>query len=193
VVGDEEGRVRGSRYLMWTTGRTEDEVEAAMAAADLGYAFTVAAETTLDQLKFAAVVWTFDFLEIYAGLAGLIAIGGMLLYVDTRQRQRNLSYALARRMGLTRAEHLRAGFIELAGLTVIGALAGILAASIAARSLYAVLDAVPETPPGPRWIGALDLSLLAILIALGVAAAAASLAQRTADGADTSELLRHGD
>ena len=193
VVGDEEGRVGGSRYLMWTTGRTEDEVEAAMAAADLGYAFTVAAETTLDQLKFAAVVWTFDFLEIYAGLAGFIAIGGMLLYVDTRQRQRNLSYALARRMGLTRAEHLRAGFIELAGLTVIGALAGILAASIAARSLYAVLDAVPETPPGPRWIGALDLSLLAILIALGVAAAAASLAQRTADGADTSELLRHGD
>ncbi|MDP9145766.1 MAG: hypothetical protein M3N43_13940, partial [Actinomycetota bacterium] len=77
VVGDEEGRVSGSRYLMWTTGRTEADVERAMGEADIGYAFTVAAATTLDQLKFAAVVWTFDFLEIYAALAGLIAIGGV--------------------------------------------------------------------------------------------------------------------
>ena len=193
VVGDEEGRVSGSRYLMWTTDRTEAQVEMAMADAGIGYAFTVAAATTLDQLKFAAVVWTFDFLEIYAALAGLIAISAVLLYVDTRQRQRNLSYALARRMGLQRSEHLHAGFIEVGGLTVLGALAGIVAAGVASRSLYKVLDAVPETPPGPRWIGALDLSLLAILIALGVAAIAAVLAQRTADHADTSELLRHGD
>jgi hypothetical protein len=139
------------------------------------------------------VVWTFDFLEIYAALAGAIAIGGVLLYVDTRQRQRNLSYALARRMGLLRTEHLQAGFIELAGLTLLGALSGLLAARIAARSLYGILDAVPETPPGPRWVGALDLSLVVLVIAVAVAAIGAVIAQRTADGADTSELLRHGD
>jgi putative ABC transport system permease protein len=193
TVADEDGRIRGSRYLMWTSGRTEAEVETAMAAAGINYAFTINADTTLDQLKFAAVVWTFDFLEIYAALAGLIAIGGVLLYVDSRQRQRNLSYALARRMGLQRLEHLQAGFIEIASLTVLGALAGIFAARVAAGSLYTVLDAVPETPPGPRWIGAIDLSLIALVVALGVAALAAILAQRTADGADTSELLRHGD
>jgi hypothetical protein len=39
----------------------------------------------------------------------------------------------------------------------------------------------------------MDLSILAVLVALGVAALAAALAQRTADRADTSELLRHGD
>jgi putative ABC transport system permease protein len=193
VLGDEQGRVSGSRYLMWTADRTEEEVERAMGDAGIGYAFTVAAATTLDQLKFAAVVWTFDFLEIYAALAGVIAIGGVLLYVDTRQRQRNLSYALARRMGLLRTEHLQAGFIELAGLTLLGALSGLLAARIAARSLYGILDAVPETPPGPRWVGALDLSLVVVVIAVAVAAIGAVIAQRTADGADTSELLRHGD
>jgi predicted lysophospholipase L1 biosynthesis ABC-type transport system permease subunit len=96
-------------------------------------------------------------------------------------------------MGLERAEHLRAGFMELAGLTGLGTLAGLLAAFIAGRSLYRILDAVPETPPGPRWVGAVDLSLLAMLIALGVAALGAILAQRTADSADTSELLRHGE
>jgi len=193
AVGDDEGRLRGARYLMWTRDRTEAEVEKSMGDAGIGYAFTVAAATTLDQLKFAAIVWTFDFLEIYAALAGLIAIGGVLLYVDARQRQRNLSYALARRMGLQRSEHLQAGFMELAGLTVLGTLAGLLAARVAAGSLYGILDAVPETPPGPRWVGALDLSLIALLTSIAVAALGAVLAQRTADGADTSELLRHGD
>lgn len=189
----EEGKVSGGRYLMWTMDRTETEVEGGLAQAGIGFAYTIEAVTTLDQLKFAAVVWTFDFLEIYAALGGLIAIGGVLLYVDTRQRQRNLSYALARRMGLRRSEHVWASFIELASLTVAGALAGILAARVAAGSLYRVLDAVPDTPPGPRWIGALDLALLALVIAFAVAGLGALLAQNTADNADTSELLRHGD
>ena len=183
----------GSRYLMWTMGGTEQEVEQGLAQAGIGFAYTIEAATTLDQLKFAAVVWTFDFLEIYAALGGLIAIGGVLLYVDTRQRQRNLSYALARRMGLRRSEHVWASFIELASLTVLGVFAGVLAARIAAGSLYRVLDAVPDTPPGPRWIGAVDLVLITIVVAFAVAGLGAMLAQNTADNADTSELLRHGD
>ena len=192
AVGD-EGKVSGSRYLMWTMGGTEQEVEQGLAQAGIGFAYTIEAATTLDQLKFAAVVWTFDFLEIYAALGGLIAIGGVLLYVDTRQRQRNLSYALARRMGLRRSEHVWASFIELASLTVLGVFAGVLAARIAAGSLYRVLDAVPDTPPGPRWIGAVDLVLITIVVAFAVAGLGAMLAQNTADNADTSELLRHGD
>ncbi|MGA7096595.1 MAG: hypothetical protein WB245_03400 [Acidimicrobiia bacterium] len=193
VVGDPQGHLRGSRYLMWTKDRTEQEVETAMAGAGLGYAFTVAATTTLDQLKFTAIVWTFDFLEIYSALGGLIAIGGILLYVDTRQRHRNLSYALARRMGLRRSEHLMAGFMEIAGLSVIGVGAGVLAAQIAARPLYRILDAVPETPPSPRWVGAADLIVLCFVVALLVGVLAAILSQRTADNANTSELLRHGE
>ena len=69
AVGD-EGRVSGSRYLMWTMDRTEQEVEQGLAQAGIGFAYTIEAATTLDQLKFAAVVWTFDFLEIYAALGG---------------------------------------------------------------------------------------------------------------------------
>jgi putative ABC transport system permease protein len=192
ALGD-EGELRGGRYLMWSMGVTEAEVEQTMAQEGVGFAYTIAATTTLDQLKFAAVVWTFDFLEIYAALAGLIAIGAVLLYIDTRQRQRNLSYALARRMGLGRSEHLMASFMELSSLTVIGTLSGVLAARIAARNLFRILDAVPETPPGPRWIGALDLALIALVVAFAVAALGALIAQNTADNADTSELLRHGD
>ena len=193
VFADDDGRLPGSRYLMWTLDRTEDEVESELKAASIGFAFTTAAATTLDQLRFAALIWTFDFLEIYSYLAGLIAIGAVLLYVDTRQRARNLSYALARRMGLTRREHLIAGFLEIGALALIGVLTGVLAGRIPAQQLYRVLDAVQETPPPPRWIGALDLTAIAFAVGVLVTVVASMLAQRTADAADTSELLRHGE
>ncbi len=193
TFADSEGRLLGSRYLLWTLDRTETEVETELAQAGFGYAFTTAATTTLDQLRFAALVWTFDFLEIYSALAGLIAIGAVLLYIDTRQRARNLSYALARRMGLTRREHLLAGVIEVGSLTVLGALVGIVAGRIPARQLYLILDAVQETPPAPRWVGAMNVAIIAVIVAGIVSVLAAFLAQRTADGADTSELLRHGE
>ena len=126
-------------------------------------------------------------------VGALLAItAGILLYVDTRQRSRNLSYILARRMGLRRNDHLLAGFLEIGGLSAIGAVAGIVAATISARTLYSILDPVPGSPPGPRWIGALDLSLISIAVALIVGAGAAVLSQRTADRANAQELLAHG-
>jgi putative ABC transport system permease protein len=193
TFADDEGRLVGSRYLMWTLDHTEEEVELEMKTAAVGFAFTTAATTTLDQLRFAALIWTFDFLEIYSYLAGLIAIGAVLLYVDTRQRARNLSYALARRMGLTRREHLGAGLIEIGSLTLLGVFTGVIAGRIPALQLYRILDAVAETPPPPRWVGAMDLVVISIIVAVVVSVVATILAQRTADGADTSELLRHGE
>lgn len=190
---DANGRLIGSRYLMWTVDREPEEIESELRSAGTGFAFTTAAATTLDQLRFAALVWTFDFLEIYSALASLIAIGAVLLYVDTRQRARNLSYALARRMGLSRKEHMVAGLIEIGSLTFLGIITGLLAGRIPSRQLYRILDAVPETPPAPRWVGAADLVLITLAIGLIVSLAATVLAQRTADGADTSELLRHGE
>lgn len=193
AFADEDGRLVGSRYLLWTVGRTPDEIESELQEAGVGFAFTTAAATTLDQLRFKALVWTFDFLEIYSALAGLIAVGAVLLYVDTRQRARNLSYALARRMGLTRQQHMVAGFAEIGSLTVLGILTGLFAGRFPARQLYQILDAIPETPPAPRWVGAFGLAVITIAIGLVVALVATILAQRTADGADTSELLRHGE
>ncbi|MEX1038152.1 MAG: hypothetical protein WDZ96_04765 [Acidimicrobiia bacterium] len=193
TFADDQGRLTGSRYLMWTLDHTEEEIELEMKTAAVGFAFTTAASTTLDQLRFASLIWTFDFLEIYSYLAGLIAIGAVLLYVDTRQRARNLSYALARRMGLTRREHLGAGLIEIGSLTLLGVFTGVIAGRIPARQLYRILDAVAETPPPPRWVGAMDLVVISVVVAVVVSVVATILAQRTADGADTSELLRHGE
>jgi putative ABC transport system permease protein len=183
----------GTLTQLWVAGLTDEEVERALGEADIGFAFTTTIDEVLDLTKFQVIIWTFDFLELYAALAGIIVVGAILLYADTRQRARNLSYALAVRMGLTRREHLRAGLIEIGGLVVAGALVGSLTANLSARTIFRSLDALPATPPSPLWAGTIDLIAILVLLSVGVGWLASAAAQRTADNADVSELLRHGD
>jgi putative ABC transport system permease protein len=183
----------GTLTQLWVAGLTDEAVERALGEADIGFAFTTTIDEVLDLTKFQVIIWTFDFLELYAALAGVIVVGAILLYADTRQRARNLSYALAVRMGLTRKEHLRAGLIEIGGLVVAGALVGSLTANLAARTIFRSLDALPATPPSPLWVGTIDLITILVLLSVGVGWLASAAAQRTADNADVSELLRHGD
>jgi putative ABC transport system permease protein len=188
-----EDRIRGGRYLMWSSGLSETEIDDALTEADVGFAFTTAADTTLDQLKFAVIVWTFEFLRLYAAMAGLIVIASVLIYTDTRQRTRNLSYALARRMGLTRRDHMIAGILEVGSLSLLGTLAGVGVGVWTSRNLYLALDPLPETPPVPQWVGATDLTLVVVVVVVVVTVMSAWLAQRTAENSNVSELLRHGD
>lgn len=183
----------GTLPQLWVAGLTDEEVERALGEADIGFAFTTTIDEVLDLTKFQVIIWTFDFLELYAALAGIIVVGAILLYADTRQRARSLSYALAVRMGLTRKEHLRAGLIEIGGLVVIGAFVGSLTANLAARVMFRSLDALPATPPSPLWVGTIDLIVILVVLSVGVGWLASAAAQRTADNADVSELLRHGD
>ncbi len=180
------------RYLLWVNGEEAGAVGDVLRSESIGFSYTLPASRTLDLLKFQAVVWTFDFLELYAALAGLIAIGAILLYSDTRQRSRNLAYALARRMGLTRADHIRASLLETAIPVITGVGLGAATALVTARTVYAALDPVPETPPGPRWVPAIELIVVTVAGAMVVAWATSRISQRAADTADTSELLRHG-
>jgi hypothetical protein len=182
----------GTDKFLWTTNGDVEAVERALNRAEIGFAFTTSVDEALDLTKFQVIIWTFDFLELYAALAGIIVVGAILLYADTRQRERNLSYALAVRMGLTRREHLTAGFLEFGGLVFLGGALGSFVAYLAARSIYPALDALPSTPPPPQWVGVLDVAVVLGILALIVGLVASHVAQRTADSADVSELLRHG-
>ena len=183
----------GTNDFLWIRGDDYEEIELALNEADIGFAFTTTVAETLDLTKFQVIIWTFDFLELYAGLAGLIVIGAILLYSDTRQRSRNLSYALATRMGLRRGEHVMAGMIEMGSLLLAGTITGSIAAVLAARSIYSTLDALPSTPPEPIWRTTYDLIAVLVVVAALVTLATAAASQRTADSADVAALLRHGD
>jgi hypothetical protein len=75
---------------------------------------------------------------------------------------------------------------------MLGALAGVAVGRWAPRDLYLALDPLPETPPAPQWVGAADITAVVLVLVVLLATVSAGMAQRTADNADVSELLRHG-
>ena len=185
-------RLTGFRDWVYVRDATETDVIAAFGDEEATFAWINSTDDVLDQLKYAVIIWTFDFVEIMAVLAALIVVAGVFLYGDARQRSRNLSYALARRMGLSRRSHFAATFLELLVLLGLGLAVGVMAAITASALVYGGIDPVPSTPPAPRLIVALDVVAFATAAIFAVAATGALLTQRIADGADTSELLRHG-
>jgi putative ABC transport system permease protein len=138
------------------------------------------------------ITWTFGYLSALAALVGLVAIGGLLLYLETRQRTRTASYALGRRMGLTRATHLRSLLAELGVLLGLAWVVGAALAWAAVLMVYGRLDIDPSRVPPPLLtvpVAAFAGSALAVAV---VVVLAAFYAQRSADRADVSEVLRLG-
>ncbi|MGI8696644.1 MAG: FtsX-like permease family protein, partial [Mycobacteriales bacterium] len=151
---------------------------------------TITPRTVIDGTNYVAISWTFGYLESLAGLVGLIAIGGLLLYLATRQRTRTASYAMAKRMGLSRGVHLRSLVIELGLLLGASWIIGAGLAWIAVLSIYGRVDIDVTNPPGPLLtvpVTALAGSAAGVAIVVVVAAFAA---QHTSDQADISEVLR---
>jgi putative ABC transport system permease protein len=139
---------------------------------------------------FLAVSWTFSMLQALGVLAGLVALAGLVLYLQARQRGRLVAYALARRMGLSRGAHLRSVALELVAMLLFGFALGTALALATAALVHRRLDPMPEIPPGLRLQlpgAVLGLTLLGVAVA---ALAGALLVQRGADRAKVAEVMR---
>jgi len=173
---------------LWSKGSAAD-TQAAMAKQGARVLF-VNTPKTIESGNYVAVTWTFGYLEALAALVGLIAIGGLLLYLATRQRSRTASYAMARRMGLSAASHLRSLLIELGLLLAAAWIVGAALAAVAVSLVYHRIDLDPTRRPTPLLTiptGALIGSAVAVVV---VAVLAAMSAQRSANRADISEVMR---
>ena len=149
-------------------------------------------DSVFQAANFLGVSWTFGYLTALAALVGLVAVGGLLLYLETRQRSRMASYALGRRMGLTRATHLRSLLAELGVLLGLAWVIGAGLAWAAVLMVYGRLDIDPGRLPGPLLTvptAAFAGSAAAVVV---VVVLAALYAQRSADRADVAEVLRLG-
>ena len=138
------------------------------------------------------VTWTFGYLAALAALTGAITVTGLLLYVAARQRTRVASYALGRRLGLSRRAHLASVAIELLVVLAAGAGAGAAAARVALGPIAGLLDVDAGRPPGPRLVLPLE-----VLVAVGVgvlmlAGLAAVAAQWAADRQRPADVMRLG-
>src|SRR6185437_16168592 len=81
--------------------------------------------------NFLGISWTFGYLSALAVFVGVIAVGGLLLYLEARSRTRVSGYVMARRLGLSTGAHLRSLIVELGGVAVAGLVLGACLAAVA--------------------------------------------------------------
>jgi putative ABC transport system permease protein len=174
---------------LWTDGPPAPALDAVLAATGRapqvltpGQVFTTA--------NFLGITWTFGYLSALAVFVGVIAVGGLLLYLEARSRTRVSGYVMARRLGLSRRAHLGSLVVELGVAAGAGLLLGALLAAAAVAVVYRRLDVDVVRPPTPLlavpW-PAIGLTALATAV---VAVLAAGYAQRAADRADPASVLR---
>jgi putative ABC transport system permease protein len=179
----------GTRNELWTRADAFTAQRAVTAqglrlydVADLDEVFNIA--------NYVGIQWSFGYLAALAGLVGLVAVGGLLLYLETRQRSRVAAYALGRRMGLTRGTHLRSLLAELGVLITAAYAIGVGLATAAVQLIYRKLDVDPARPPGPLLTYPTGV-ILGVLAGVAVITVLASLyAQRAADRTSAAEVLR---
>jgi putative ABC transport system permease protein len=183
-------RYAGSLNELWSRTATPEQAQAIVTGQHARIYLATSQDTVFDVANFLGVSWTFGYLSALASLVGLVAIGGLLLYLETRQRTRTVSYALGTRMGLTRAIHLRSLLAELGVLLGLAWVIGAGLASAAVLLVYQRLDIDPTRLPSPLLtepVVALAGSAAAVAL---VVVLAALYAQRSADRADAAQVLR---
>jgi putative ABC transport system permease protein len=139
---------------------------------------------------FAAVTWTFAYLQAFGVLIGVVTVGGLLLFLTTRARARGLAYVLSRRMGLRRVVHVASLAAELGVVLSLGAVVGgglgWLAVEMAGRHLNALPGLQPDV--------LLEVPLVALLAStvglIGVWLLSIGWAQHAADRTRPAELMR---
>jgi putative ABC transport system permease protein len=148
------------------------------------------ADTAVRQPTFLALGWTLGFLDALGVLIGSISLIAALLFGHARQKTREVSYSLARRMGLSRRQHRVALGLEFGGLLVPALIAACCLALLAAHLVYRDFDPMPTLPPPSFFripIGVIEAAAGGLV---AVALGAAFLLQRLADKVDVAQLMR---
>jgi putative ABC transport system permease protein len=180
----------GVTYSVWVHGpvaRAVDYVEG------LGLSSTAVRTTAafVGAPTFRAISSTFLFMELLGVLAAVVALLGVLLYLQARQHARLVSYAVSSRMGLSRGQHRGAVFLEIGSVLLASAVVGASLALAAGALLAPWVDPLPSLPPSPSFRPPLGL-FAAVAFAVPVTGAIATfLVQRRADRSNVAEELRY--
>ncbi len=179
----------GHRYELWAKG---DPARILPALTALGFpaGFAETSAEVRTSPAFLALDWTFGLLEALGVLAGIVAGIATILYLQARQRSREVSYALARRMGLGRRAHRRSVFVETGCMLVVAFVLGTVFAVLAAALVHGRLDPIPGLPPGPLLRVPLGAVATTAIVTVAVAAVGAWRVQAVADRVRVGEVMR---
>jgi len=176
-------------HQLWIRGPIP-EARVALAGLDPAPFGTLTAREVMDVPAIAAVIDTFGVLNVLGLAAGLLVVAALLMYLQTRQRDQTVSYALSVRMGLGEREHRRALTLELALILGAAAILGSASGLVVSLLTSPLLDPLDTIPPEPLFLPPYArLAVLASALA-GIAWLGSLLADRRARRADLSEVLR---
>jgi putative ABC transport system permease protein len=181
----------GSHNELWSR-RDQTTAEVALTTQRARVFAVLDRDRVFQAANFLGISWAFGYLSALAALVGLVAVGGLLLYLETRQRSRVAAYALGKRMGLTRATHLRSLLAELGTLLITAYLVGIGLAAAAVQLVYRRLDVDLHRPPAPILTVPVVAIVTAGLAVVVIVALASAYAQRAAERTNVAEVLRLG-
>jgi putative ABC transport system permease protein len=178
-----------ARTEYWIKGDTEEALSAVprLEAYPLG---TLAAEDVKDIPFIAAAIDSFAMLNLLGLAAALLVIGVLVVYLQSRQRSRTVSYILSLRMGMRERQGTTALVLELAAMLgaafALGASFGIGGAAL----VTPLLDPLQTIPPDPLF-SAPVIVVAWTSVGLGVVAIVGGwFVQRRAEAVDLGELLR---
>jgi putative ABC transport system permease protein len=136
------------------------------------------------------VTYTFQYLIALSIFTGLIAVVGLLLFLESRTAAHRRAYVLLRRLGLRAGAHRRALIMELGAPVLVGLVGGLALAGGLAYGLGDSFEIDTDSPPGT--LLALPVVMIAVICAtaVGITLGAASLAHQRIRRARPSEVLR---
>jgi len=147
-------------------------------------------ETYLHAPDVVLATRTFTFMRMIAIGAGVLALLGLLLYLQARQRSQAIGSALARRMGFGGGGETTSLCLELVGILAFAAVLGGGVAIAAAGPVVRRIDPLPGDPPPPVFaVPVLEVVLAAVALVV-VAILAGALTSWFARRTDVSEALR---
>jgi predicted lysophospholipase L1 biosynthesis ABC-type transport system permease subunit len=179
----------GAETEVWVKGETGRAAQALQASTLRPFPI-ITAEEVRDNPAVRSVTQTFSYLRALGLAAGLLALAGAVLYLQARNRNRIISYALARRMGLTSGNHRFALGLELGALLLVSSVVGAFLAMVAARLVVVELDAPAPLPGGPLFRTPWELVAAAFAGVLAATAMGALIADRRARRANVAEVIR---
>jgi putative ABC transport system permease protein len=176
-------------FEVWSNG-TKADLEAALEdEGQSAFGFLTAGELR-DTPAYLALSWTLGLMRALGLLIGAVALLGTLLYVQTRQKERVVSYALSRRMGLRRGSHRTAVAIELASMLSVALVTGIALSLFAAIAMHDRVELLADRGSVPVLRIPITLMLLVAVTLLAFAGICSWLVQRAADRADVAQVMR---
>jgi hypothetical protein len=136
------------------------------------------------------VTRTFGYLKSLGFGAGLLAIVSLVMYLQARQRNRVVSFALSRRMGLSNSKHRLSLVLELGGMLVAAFAVATGLALVAARLILDEIEPLKKIPPDSLFEIPVPLLVACGAVLLLTAIAGGYVTNRTAEKANFAEVMR---